>query len=107
MKKSANMFLMVLACIIMPLLLFLCFAGVSPVAAQGDEVQNQKGNVATLAAAKAASANLLQSTDTANHVVSVGFGYLDPEDHSKGGAVVVHTRKNLANERVRDCQKIT
>lgn len=100
MKKSANSFLMVLACIIMPLLLFLCFAGVSPVAAKGDAMQNQKGNVATLAAAKAASAKVAQSTATTNDVVSVGFGYLDPEDHSKGGAVVVHTRKGLAKERV-------
>ena len=59
--------------------------------------------MATFAAAQAASAQLSQratATGTGADVVSVGIGHLDPQDHSKGAAVVVYTRKGLARERV-------
>ena len=52
----------------------------------------------TFAEANLAQAQYVQATATDPDVVSVGIGYLDPNDHSKGAALVVYTKKGLTRD---------
>ncbi|WP_394753846.1 trypsin-like serine protease [Crenothrix sp.] len=54
----------------------------------------------TFTEAKLAQAQYMQATATKSEIVSVGIGYLDPYDHSKGAALVVYTKKGLPQEQV-------